>query len=293
MLAANKHGSCGVKRINMASIVFLSALFLGLGMPVAAISEARSSIPISRRFLGETLVYDLGFLWFRRLAEVHIRFRRDPLSEGYRASFKAKTVGLLGWITNYRENIYISYMEEIEDGRRLRPTRFERTVIVGPEVDRSIYEFDYDAGAIFCTVIQNGWINGQFCVDIPPGKTYDDLLTAFYNFRGEAYGPITRGRRQTISALKKWGAGKYTVDTLSAVDVSRKRRDLDWPAGEGYGLKVRVDKELFRLKDGLIWGWLSPEMLPLVGVAENAVGPGDAVARLRKSASYSPGAKAW
>ena len=105
----------------------------------------------------------------------------------------AKTRGFVGWLTGYRENHYVSYMEEVEGGRRLRPLQFERKVIKGNFIHQSIHWFDYQDKRIDYAMIRNHRVVTQGCYDIPEGIVYEYILSAFYNSRAGVFGEVKKG----------------------------------------------------------------------------------------------------
>ena len=60
----------------------------------------------------------------------------------------------------------------------------------------------------------------------------------------------------------------------------KQRSRWDWDDNIGVVLKVKVNKEIFGTKEGIIWVWMSKDLIPIMGVAEDAVGLGDVTGRL-------------
>jgi hypothetical protein len=194
----------------------------------------------------------------------------------------AKPRGFMGWLTSYRENHYISHLEEVEGGQRLRPLLFERKVIIGNKVDQTSHWFDYQEGRIDFTVIRNHQIVAQNCHDIPEGVMHEDILSAFYNLRGGAFGKLKKGDHYEIPSIPDQGISKYTVRVMDKRQERKVRKKQGWKDGTGFVLKLDVDKKIFGTDKGLFWLWMSEDSLPLVAVAEDAIaGVGDVIGRLK------------
>ncbi len=243
---------------------------------------------IAQRFLGERLDYQLGVFLFSHIADCVISFKQDNLSGQYKATMWAKTKGLVGWLTNYRENRYVSYMEETADGRRLRPLQFERTVTIGDLVDQSFDWFDYENNRIDYAIVRNHRIVSQNCYDIPKGVTYHDILSAFYNLRAGAFGKIRKGKKYWIPSIPDKGIDKYIIEVLNDKQEKKQRRRQRWDDIPGTVMKIKVNKNIFGTKEGRIWALMSEDLVPLEGIAENAIGLGDIIGRLNKISYTSP-----
>ncbi|UCD72329.1 MAG: DUF3108 domain-containing protein, partial [Syntrophobacterales bacterium] len=163
--------------------------------------RARDEKNIASDFQGEELRYRISFLWFRRAAVGRILFEKGEGNHDYRATLKGKTSGVIGWLTRYRRDIYTSYMELIDGGKRLRSIRFEEDVVIGRKVRKRIVLFDYRTGTLIKSRVNRKGIYKRSEENIPEGITYDDFLTAFYNFRWGVYGEIQRGKRYRIPTI--------------------------------------------------------------------------------------------
>jgi hypothetical protein len=257
-------------------------------LPSRARKEKANPSSIAQRFLGERLHYYLGVFWFTQAADCIISFQEDEACGHYVASMWAKTRGFIGWLTSYRENRYVSYMEEVDGGRRLRPMRFEKTIIIGKKVNQSFHWFDYQQGRIDYAILRNHQLISQNCDDLPPGVIYEDILSAFYNFRAGVFGKIRKGQSYLIPAIPKQGIDKYTAEVLDGSQERKQRRKYNWEGDSGFVLKIKVDKEIFGTRDGLVWAWMSKNIVPLVAVAEDAIGLGDITGRLNRVSYLSP-----
>ncbi len=255
--------------------------------PVYAKNKPESIKSVSDKFCGELLVYELDFFLFKGIAECRINLKFDEKSQLYQAVMQAKGKGVMGWLTNYRIQQYSSYMQPAKDGKRMQPVSFEKTIIKSEMRRKSCYWFDYPQKIITCTSFFNDNIVGQYCIDIPKGKKYEDILTVFYNFRAGVFGEVKKGRKYIIPALPFKGVDKFLVIVLNKENEQTLRRDLDWQEQNTMLLNIRVGKEIFNTKDGFIKVLLSDDMLPLKGVAENVVSVGDITGRLIKHV-YSP-----
>jgi hypothetical protein len=226
-------------------------------------------------FRGEELRYKISVLWFKQAAIGRILFEKDRGEQGYKATLEGKTSGVIGWLTRYRRDIYTSYMEVIDRGKRFRPLRFEEDVIIGKKVRKKITRFDYGAGKLIKRRMNRRGVFIRGEERIPPGVVYDDFLTAFYNFRRGVYGEIQRGKRYRVRTIPKRGVSTIDVEIATKEEEMRRgQRAGDKRLGEYY-LTVFLDKEITRSRTGKIEGWVSKNLVPIEGTIEDVVLFGD------------------
>jgi hypothetical protein len=235
--------------------------------------ERRTSI--AEFFKGEELVYEIGVGLFKRVALGKLSFRPLRATGRYLATLEAETLGVLGWVARYRVDTYRSTMEEVDGRRRLRVLSFEEDVKIGNKLRRKIHLIDYKRRKwIRLRRRKDGGI-GQTEEDIPPGVTYDDFLTASYNFRYGVYGEIERGRKYTVTSFPRKGNSNYDVMVAGKEEEEGKRKSEKTKNGKEFFVKLRLDPEITHSKEGLIEGWLSKEFYPLEGAIKDVVFFGD------------------
>ncbi|HEY7745923.1 MAG TPA: hypothetical protein VIA07_06260, partial [Desulfuromonadales bacterium] len=90
------------------AILFCSVLLCFLASPSHG-DEIRPDYPVLQErplslaaLVGESLVYDISFLWFERLAEGRLSFAAGERPGTYRAILEAKTLGVAAWLTGDR-----------------------------------------------------------------------------------------------------------------------------------------------------------------------------------------------
>lgn len=229
---------------------------------------------MASRFLGEELHYRIGFLWIDEAATGRISFEKAKGGQDYKATLEGQTSGLIGWLTGYRRDIYTSYMDLIDEGRRLRPLWFEEDIVIGDKVRKRITLFDYQRGKLVDRRMNRRGFFIRTEEKIPEGVVYDDFLTAFYNFRCGVYGEIRRGKRYRVRTIPKGGIS--TIDVEIATREEEIRRVGKGKKGEKeYYVTVFLDKELTRSKTGKVEGWASRSLVPLEGIIEDVVMVGD------------------
>ena len=226
-------------------------------------------------FRGEELRYQIGVLWFREAAIGRIFFEEDKGNRGYKAILEGKTSGFIGWLTRYRRDIYTSYMEVADGGRRLRPLRFEEDVVIGDKIRKKITRFDYRTGKLLKRRRNRGGIFIQSEEKIPDGVVYDDFLTAFYNFRRGIYGKIERGKRYRVRTIPKKGVSTIDVEIATREEEMRRRQGDGDKGLREYYITVLLDREITRSRTGRVEGWVSKNLVPIEGTIEDVVLFGD------------------
>ncbi len=264
-------------------------LFCSLAASAASGAEAlRASHPDLqaasapwRTLVGETLTYDIAFLWFDRLAEGETNFREAERPGTYRAVLEARTLGVAALFTRNRVQRYEALMEMGPEGR-FRSLEYDSRVLKGSGEERrdrgSRLIFDYTARQARYIKIKEGKEYKEELLELPEKGEYFDILTAFYNFRAGLFGPVERNRRYVIPTFSKKGASEIVVETLS--EKAQAARSF-FPKG-GLLCRVKVDPEVFDTGSGGVYVWFDEFGRPAKGEVENVVGMGDVRGSLRK-----------
>lgn len=255
--------------------LLLLAVFLLLLVPAAAQPLAAAEMRIlklSELVAEPPTVYDIAFLWFDRLAEGRASFTAGDRPGTYRATLEAQTLGVAAWLTQDRIQRYTSVMEIGPDGR-LRSLRHESTIIKGPPKKRrektKRYLFDHQRQEVRLTAATNG-VAGPEQIFPMGDEAPNDILTAFYNFRMGAFGPLRPGSRYVIPTFNRKGKGTIVVETLP----DEPRTNPFFP-GNGLLCRAIVDPEIFDTGGGAILFWFDRSVHPPRGIVEQVIGLGD------------------
>ncbi len=244
---------------------------------------------IGEFFHGEELVYEIGFWLFKRVALGRLSFREKEKKGQYLATLETETLGVLGWVSRYRVDSYLSTMEEVDEGRRLRSLSFEENVKIGSKVEKRVTLFDYRRRTWVTLKWRKDGSVQRIEEEIPPGKIYDDFLTAAYNFRYGVYGMIERGERYSVSTFPRKGTTRYEVRVASREEEEKKRRSEKVKDQKEYYLRLLLGPEITHSKEGRIEGWLSGDFVPVEGTLKDVVLFGDVKGTLvRKAGQQTP-----
>lgn len=270
---------------------FIKGFLSGAILPLLSPLHGKISIPSGRAalikptawvekdpdsdFRGEELRYQIGFLWFRKAAIGRILFEKDKGNRAYKATLEGTTSGFIGWLTRYRRDIYTSYMEIPDRGKRFRPLRFEEDVVIGDKVRKKITLFDYGTGKLLKRRMNRRGVFVRSEERIPPGVAYDDFLTAFYNFRRGVYGKIERGKRYRVRTIPKGGVSTIDVEIATKEEEMRRRHGEGDRGRREYYVTLFLDKEITRSRTGKVEGWVSKNLVPIEGTIADVVLFGD------------------
>ena len=227
---------------------------------------------IGEYFDGEEFTYNIGFWWFKKAATGKISIHR--LSDGnYKITLQAETMGFIGFITKYRKDIYTTYVEEWEEGKRLRATRIEKIVRIGNKLREGYTIVDYNKR----TYRWKSWGNEQEGKEIeeplPVSGYYDDPLTGFYNFRFGVYGSIEEGKEFNVPTFPHKGVS--TIYIKIATSKEKAARINPDPAEADYLADIVIDKELFGSQTGKLEVQFTKELIPIQATAKDLILFGD------------------
>lgn len=261
--------------IPMKSWFLLKSLLLfPLFFPVNPLAAETPVRPIGEYYQGEVLKYDVDFWIFNRVAEGIATFR--SLGGGrYEAFHEGKTLGLVGLVTRYRQDVYRSVMSTINNGRRLVPLHFQEDVVIGSTIRKRTTVFDYAARKVTIdTQKEDG--NSREEVEIPFGTLYDDPMTAFYNFRFGVYGKVEPGKIFTIRTVPRKESPKpIRLAVAPKKEEDQRRSEENEKEGKDFLIKVYLDKEFVGSLSGEVEVWFTKDIVPLTGVAKDVFFYGD------------------
>jgi len=247
-----------------------------------SLSREKRGGSIAEFFKGEELIYEIGFWLFKRVAFGRLSFREKEKKGQYLAVLETETLGILGWVSRYRVDTYRSTMEEVDGGSRLRSLSFEENVKIGNRFEKRVTLFDYPRQKWVTLKWRKDGSVQRIEEEIPPGKIYDDFLTAAYNFRYGVYGMIERGRGYTVSTFPRKGSSSYEVRVASREEEEERRGSERVKDQKEFFLRLLLDPEITRSKEGRIEGWLSKDFLPVEGTVKDVLLFGDVKGTLIK-----------
>ena len=226
-------------------------------------------------YAGEKLDYEIAFWLIKRVAQAKLSFHRALEKGRYVLTLEGETLPIFGFLARYRVDSYRAVVEEVDEGRRLRSLSFDEYVKVGQKVRKHIHTFDHQRRKWIHQTIRSTGATSTEEKDIPPGKYYDDFLTAAYNFRYGVYGPMERGKTYSIATFPRKDVSSYEVRVApKREEQGRRRSDKVGEMGE-YLIELSMDPEVINSKAGDIEGWLSKDVYPVEGTIKDVFLFGD------------------
>jgi Protein of unknown function (DUF3108) len=230
---------------------------------INAHGEYASFIPRGdiRRFAGETLTYDIDFLFFEKAAIAKVRFY--GYKGKYFATLSAETKGVVGFFTNYRKHYYKASFDIIDQGRRVRTHKFERDVINGNEKERTVHFLDYTSRTHFWFLFSEGELKDRSRDPIPEGVIFDDILASFYNLRNGVYGDLKKGGTYKIDTVPEKSMKNIITYISTEKEQEQFRIDENRAKNNELLMKITVPKDVFKTETGELIFWTSNHYIPL------------------------------
>ncbi len=243
----------------------------------------------------EIFTYNVRIFIFPKAAQGTIRIIQVSKNR-YRAELMAETTGIVGFLTRYRKNHYISEIEYLPGESRFFSRRHTKKVHRGANVERTVATIDQEEGKVNWKIYDNDELKNEGTDPIPGGVQYEDLLSAFFNFRNGAYGPLEAGRKMTILALPDYAERvrnrdkqikedpyqKFEIRIPDAKSEAAYRKRYGRTGEKGTLALVKVPKNLFGQQTGEIRIWFDENVIPLAATVEDAIFFGDVHGTLRQ-----------
>ena len=214
-----------------------------------------------RRFAGETLTYDIDFLFFEKAAIAKVNFYE--YKGKYFATLSAETKGVVGFFTSYRKHFYKASFDIVDQGRRVRTHKFERDVIIGNEKERTVHFMDYISRTHFWFLFSGGELKDRSRDPIPGGVIFDDILASFYNLRNGIYGDLKKGGTYKIDTVPEKSMNNIITYISTEKEQEQFRINENRTKNDEMLMKITVPKDIFKTETGELIFWTSNHYIPL------------------------------
>lgn len=256
---------------------FLLVSLLLICAPLNSLSYGAQSLnadhPVES-MVGESLEYDISFLWFERLATGSIELLQTDKPSIYLLRMQAQTRGVAAVFTRNRTELFETTVDIGADGR-LRPLVHSSQRMTWRDPDsvsaRTVrYTFDYDVGKIFYERIRNGRVSQEQWFDLDPEQPVYDILSAFYNLR-LGFFDTSEGDHLVIPTFHH----KVEQDIVVEPYRNPSFRDQDF-FGEGADLyRVLIDPSVFGTSSRDVFVSFDDDMRLQRGIIKRISGIGD------------------
>jgi hypothetical protein len=252
------------------SLVVVSIFFVVGATVGPAFSE--SNVHPVESLVGEHLAYDVSFLWFKRLAEGSIRLERGEQPGTYLATMEARTRGFAAFVTKNRIEKYQTLMEIGPDGF-LRPLLHSSHTFKGEgdqqKEKRTSYGFDYEKRQVHYHKVKYQRVDADELLPLETDGPVFDILSAFYNLRLEAFGPLDQ--QINLPTFHRKGV----EDIVVAPVAGQESGDSKFFASKGTLCKVLVDPSVFKTNGRELYVSFDENNRLERGVIKNVIGLGD------------------
>ncbi len=246
------------------------------------------SDPLPRTQGSVDFAYNVQIFWITQAAQGRLRIEHLG-GDHYRAELIAVTKGVVRWITGDRTNHYTSEMVLDPATHRLKSRHYTRLVFRGKNTERTTAAIDEKNRVVEWKFFSNDELVGQGSDPIPEGVRYEDLLSAFFNFRNGRYGPLEPGKKMTVYTLPDYRAiargqmDPYDEDRIQKFQIQiadRKkekayRLQFERTKEKGLLALIKVPKDIFGQETGEIRVWFDTSLTPVAATVEDAYYFGD------------------
>ena len=229
------------------------------------------------RFDGESLYYDISFLWFEKAATAKVSFFEE--NGKYFSVLEASTTGFVGFFTSYRKHFYKTEFEVIDNGRTLRPKTFLRQVTIADTTEMTKHKFDYSRWLHTWEKHLNEKKIDTGQDEIPEEGAFNDILSSFYNIRNSVYGKLKQGKKFVIRTIPEKGHDKISGSIWREKDKEHFRVEEGRKEANLMLLNIIVPKEIFETETGELMVWSSKHYIPVETTVKDYILLGDLHAR--------------
>ncbi|WP_303722222.1 DUF3108 domain-containing protein, partial [Malonomonas rubra] len=233
----------------------------------------------------ERLEYEVGFLWFDRLADGSLELERFADAGHFRAKLEVKTRGMAALFTRNRRERYEAHFVLGSDGyfhsRSFVTRRFKGKGDSLTDRGKALF-FDAEAGEVLFQRSENGRLTEEIRRELPQQHEVFDFLSAYWNLRLGMFGPLIPGTRMVIPSYTFKGAAEIVVEVLSP----EEQRDLSFFPEGGTLCRLYLDEEVFQTGGGKLYVWFNDKRQVGSAIAVDVLGLGDVRGAMTQAKSF-------
>jgi hypothetical protein len=260
----------------------LSALVLPLRkVQGAPATDPPAGFPASlNSWVGRRLTYLTDCWLLPEFAEGVLTFQGVRNENRFLATLETRLQGVVGLLSLQRQDLFVSCMEWSTAARRFLPVWYVEQVSRKGKWRRKVLIFHheqhrYDEHKIHADRTRRR--RAAFARDF-----IDDPLSAFFNWRIGAFGPLAPGQAFRIDDLARKDPLVLKVQMASEGKNRQLLAQDPDPGDKAYYLQADLEQELFHLLQGNVEVWLNDEWVPVAGKAAKVKLLGSLTAHLVK-----------
>ena len=271
--------------------IFLSSCGLLMANPLANVVAGvkTNGQTIIDRFLGEELIYNIGFWLFSHCGNARTKFEKTDLPGIYRLSLEGHSVGFIDFLVGKLRYAYHSYAEFSADDDHLRPVFFQIDKKRAGKAHRRSIIFNYAAKEIIFSKAGHDEQTEVRRESMKTERRYEDYLTLFYNFRYGYYGPLNQGATYRLPVYIRKKMKSLTAQISDHEQEKKQRQKEADRSNKDFFIKFQVAREDVSSGSGQVEGWLSSDAIPVKGTIKDVVFFGDLYGELVEKRSADPG----
>ena len=260
-------------------------------VPSLAAEGARSGtgrfFELLGRIRNEKLSFQIFYLDLIKFAEGYAVFRQR--SERYfTAEAFVEITGIAEPFTNHKSQRATSSMElSLDPAPRLVPRTFDRFIVLRDRKIKTRNLFDYKRNRWVSKIYRDGKLKRRRRRKIPEGVIYENFLSAFYNLRLEAFGPIAKGRTIEFRTIPYRGVDRMSLKVVGSDAARDEARWLKSIAGAEFLIVMQIAEKIMGIKPAKLLAAADRELVPLAGVLKDALPLGNIYVNL-KAREYIP-----
>ena len=263
------------RRSCLRFLMGLGGFFLTMPLSIARAAGNTKHRTIVDRFLGEELIYQIGFWLISNCGDAHTSFLKTDLHGIYRISLEGRTVGFIDFLMGRLRYSYVSFSQYSAGEDRLSPVAFQvKKRRMGKESRRSVV-FNYATKEIIFSKTGANKETKVHKESMLKDTIYEDYLTLLYNFRHGYYGPL---KRDSIYRLPLYIRKEMKPLALQIVSFEEQKKNLKKESdktNKDYFLKFQVSRQDVSSGSGEVAGWLSTSAIPVKATIKDVIFFGD------------------
>ena len=235
--------------------------------------------PLALKFMGESLQYNVTFLWMANAASGTVKFKRD-VGKGYVGEVEANAKGFIGWITSHKKQKVTSHMtvEKINGVDRFVTTIYRYESKKGEETNRSTHFFNYKKKRWYKRSYKGDKLHKTSTKKIKGDAPYDDMVCMSYNFRAGVYGLIDYGKKYTVTTIPYKGVSKFSFHVASKDEMGKEKKWIKQHPTAKYMVVIKIDQKIFGIKTGFAKMLGDSDLVPIAATVQDAVSFGNVYA---------------